>query len=140
MNTSKRILSMLLAVALMVSAFVIPASAAAKQTTTEFFVDSDGETITKTVTSTTDAKDAPAIDGYTYSSQSTETTHVYAEQHITYIIGYPNGGVGVENNMTRCEAIDCSAWNRQRRNKKKTEISVSFSLPFSSVRRTRSRT
>ena len=101
----KKTISLLLLFAMIITMFSVPAMAATeKQTVTEHFVDDNGESIAESQKSTSDAKDAPEITGYTYSSQKTETTHVYTEDHITYIIGYPDGGVKVEQHMTRAEA------------------------------------
>lgn len=100
----KRILSAFMAILMMFSVLILPASALEAQSVTEAYVDDTGKEIAKPVKSSAVAKEAPDIGGYIYSSQSTQTVHVYSPNHITYIIGYPDGGVKVEQSMTRAEA------------------------------------
>ena len=99
-----RVLSLFLVVALIMGMFTLPTMAINTQTATEHYIDSDGKEIADSTISTSEIYDAPDIDGYIYKTQAVKTTHIYAEQHITYIIGYPDGGVKAENDMTRAEA------------------------------------
>ena len=47
---------------------------------------------------------APSIENHSYVSYTADITQVFAREHLPYIIGFPNGGVGPEQDMTRAEA------------------------------------
>ena len=68
---------------------------------------------------------APNIENHTYVSYIADITHVYAREHLPYIIGYPDGSVRPERDMSRAEAAmvfhrmfwwtrDASEWSRDR--------------------------
>ena len=104
MKNAKRIMILFLVVAVMMGVVALPASAVDTSTLTEYFFNDYGEVLAEAEESVTPDREPLKITGYTYKSQSTETIHVYAEHHLTYVIGYPDGGVKVEQHMTRAEA------------------------------------
>lgn len=102
---------MLLIVALIISAFVIPASASAAEqgdpgtVTDKYINEADGREIAAAQTVTTsEKKDPQTIDGYEYESFSEVTEHVYAKEDLTYIQGYPDKTVRGERYLSRAEA------------------------------------
>jgi len=104
MNKIRKTTALMLVVMVLLGVLALPASAAELQPLTEHYVTDLGKTAAPSKESTTDAKPAPKIENYTFIKHSTETTHVYSPEHIVYVIGYPDGGVKVEQNMTRAEA------------------------------------
>ncbi len=49
-------------------------------------------------------KDAPEIDGYEFGSFTQTTNHIYSQEEITYIVGYPDKTVRGERSLCRSEA------------------------------------
>lgn len=49
-------------------------------------------------------KDAPAIEGYEFDSFSQTTDHIYSQEEITYIVGYPDKTVRGDRSLSRSEA------------------------------------
>ena len=49
-------------------------------------------------------KDAPAIEEYEFESFSQTTDHIYSQEEITYIVGYPDKTVRGDRSLTRSEA------------------------------------
>ena len=105
----KKVLSLLLAVLLIVSAAAVPASAmeaGSPGSVTENFIDeATGRELAQVQVSKSQwAKEASKIVGYEYASFSQQTEHIYSQEDLTYIIGYPDKTVGGERNLQRSEA------------------------------------
>ena len=47
---------------------------------------------------------APNIENHSYVRYTSTVQHIYAHEHLPYIIGFPHGGVGPDQDMTRAEA------------------------------------
>ncbi len=50
-------------------------------------------------------KDAPAIAGYEFESFSQTTDHIYSQEEINFIVGYPDKTVRGDRSLSRCEAV-----------------------------------
>ena len=50
-------------------------------------------------------KDAPAIEGYEFESFSQTTDHIYSQEEINFIVGYPDKTVRGDRSLSRCEAV-----------------------------------
>ncbi len=50
-------------------------------------------------------KDAPAIEGYEFDSFSQTTEHIYSQDEINFIVGYPDKTVRGDRSLSRCEAV-----------------------------------
>ena len=50
-------------------------------------------------------KDAPAIEGYEFESFSQTTGHIYSQEEINFIAGYPDKTVRGDRSLSRCEAV-----------------------------------
>ena len=50
-------------------------------------------------------KDAPAIEGYEFESFSQTTGHIYSQEEINFIVGYPDKTVRGDRSLSRCEAV-----------------------------------
>ena len=113
MRKIKQFMAMLLALLTVLGGMATPALAAEQElepgapgSLTERFVDeATGRELAGAVTSKSGwVKEAPVIDGYEYRSFSQETRHVYSQEDLTYIFGYPDKTVRGEGNLTRAEA------------------------------------
>lgn len=50
-------------------------------------------------------KDAPAMEGYEFESFSQTTDHIYSQEEINFIVGYPDKTVRRDRSLSRCEAV-----------------------------------
>lgn len=50
-------------------------------------------------------KDAPAMEGYEFESFSQTTDHIYSQEEINFIVGYPDKTVRGDRSLSRCEAV-----------------------------------
>lgn len=55
-------------------------------------------------------KDAPEIAGYEFAEFSQQTEHIYSQEDLTYIVGYPDKTVGGERDLSRSEAAAKAGW------------------------------
>lgn len=109
-QTVKRTLAALLALLALLT-LVLPAGAAEAVNPenlgniTEFFIDeATGREISPTTTAKAAWAKSPAkIDGFIYQGFSQETRHIYSQEDLTYIYGYPDKTVHGERNLTRAE-------------------------------------
>jgi len=87
--------------------------------------DTEGTPLAPSTRTSGDVLPAPNIENHTYVSYTADITHVYSREHLPYIIGYPDGSVEPERDMTRAEAAmvfhrifwwtrDASEWDRDR--------------------------
>lgn len=75
-------------------------------TLTERYIDesTSRELAPPTTSKSSWVKDAPAIEGYEFDSFSQTTDHIYSQEEITYIVGYPDKTVRGDRSLSRSEA------------------------------------
>ncbi|MCL2843818.1 MAG: isopeptide-forming domain-containing fimbrial protein [Oscillospiraceae bacterium] len=108
---SSRLIAVLLVLALLFAAAPI-ANAYTLQTgkiTTHYIglndhTDTAGQQLTASTERSGSSLAAPDIEHHRFVRYTQEITHVYSQQHRPYIIGFPDGSVGPERDMTRAEA------------------------------------
>ena len=133
-NRMTRMMAVLLVLVLLIGA--VPAFASGGYTlqsgeiTTHFLglqscTDTEGIELAPSTRTRGNVFPAQTIENYTYVRYTADITHVYAREHLPYIIGYPDGSVRPERDMSRAEAAmvfhrmfwwtrDASEWSRDR--------------------------
>lgn len=106
----RKILCLFLAVLLTAGAAAVPAhalEAGSPGSLTESFIDeaTGREIAPAQVSKSPWVKEAPEIAGYEFTGFTQETRHIYSQEDLTYILGYPDKTVQGEGNLRRSEAV-----------------------------------
>lgn len=106
----RKILCLFPAVLLTAGAAAVPAhalEAGSPGSLTESFIDeaTGREIAPAQVSKSPWVKEAPEIAGYEFTGFTQETRHIYSQEDLTYILGYPDKTVQGEGNLRRSEAV-----------------------------------
>lgn len=106
---TSKFMALLLSLLTVMGTMTTPAFAAEDLTPgnlTERYIDesTSRELAPPTTSKSSWVKDAPAIEGYEFDSFSQTTDHIYSQEEITYIVGYPDKTVRGDRSLSRSEA------------------------------------